>query len=141
MKSTPELEVNCGLAVLVEKCDSDLVLLNDRDIATLRAEEIKAELDRRGQKYASKRELYQVAVTSPRSGYIFVYRGQSKRVCCQQGEKLQSKASASYANEAVSSLQSEMTPSREKVMQSCYTSMKEKATTLRDENKSLMTAI
>ena len=48
MKSTPELEVNCGLAVLVEKCDSDVALLNGRDIATLRAEEIKADLDRRG---------------------------------------------------------------------------------------------
>ena len=64
-------------------------------------------------------------------------------VCLHEIEKLKSEASSSYANETISSLQKEndILKQRLQELESRHTSMKQEATILIDENKSLMTAI
>ena len=64
-------------------------------------------------------------------------------VCLHEIEKLKSEASSSYANETISSLQKENDTLKRRLqeLEPRHTSMKQDATTLIDENKSLMTAI
>ena len=66
-----------------------------------------------------------------------------REVCLHEIEKLKSEASSSYANETISSLQKENDTLKQRLqeLESRHTSMKQEATTLIDENKSLMTAI
>ena len=66
-----------------------------------------------------------------------------REVCLREIEKLKSEASSSYANETISSLQKENGTLKQRLreLESRHTSMKQEATTLVDENKSLMTAI
>ena len=66
-----------------------------------------------------------------------------REVCLHEIEKLKSEASSSYANETISSLQKENDTLKQRLqeLESRHTSMKQDATTLIDENKSLMTAI
>ena len=66
-----------------------------------------------------------------------------REVCLHEIEKLKSEASSSYANETISSLQKENDTLKQRLqeLESRHTSMKQEATILIDENKSLMTAI
>ena len=66
-----------------------------------------------------------------------------REVCLHEIEKLKSEASSSYVNETISSLQKEFDTLKQRLqeLESRHTSMKQEATTLIDENKSLMTAI
>ena len=66
-----------------------------------------------------------------------------REVCLHEIEKLKSEARSSYANETISSLQKENDTLKQRLqeLESRHTSMKQEATTLIDENKSLMTAI
>ena len=66
-----------------------------------------------------------------------------REVCLHEIEKLKSEASLSYANETISSLQKENDTLKQRLqeLESRHTSMKQEATILIDENKSLMTAI
>ena len=66
-----------------------------------------------------------------------------REVCLHEIEKLKSEASSSYANETISSLQKENDTLKQRLqeLESRHTSMKHEATTLIDENNSLMTAI
>ena len=66
-----------------------------------------------------------------------------RKVCLHEIEKLKSEASSSYANGTISSLQKEndILKQRLQELESRHTSMKQEATILVDENKSLMTAI
>ena len=65
-----------------------------------------------------------------------------REVCLHEIEKLKSEASSFYANENISSLQKENGTLKQRLreLESRHTSMKKEATTLVDENKSLMTA-
>ena len=66
-----------------------------------------------------------------------------REICLHEIEKLKSEASSSYANETISSLQKENDTLKKRLqeLKSRHTSMKQKATTLIDENKSFITAI
>ena len=66
-----------------------------------------------------------------------------RELCLHEFEKLKLEASSSYANETISSLQKENDTLKQRLqeLESRHTSMKQEATTLIDENKSLMTAI
>ena len=66
-----------------------------------------------------------------------------REVCRREVEKLKSEASSSYANETISLLQKENDTLKQRLqeLESRHANMKLEATTLIDENKSLMTAI
>ena len=66
-----------------------------------------------------------------------------KEVCRLEIENLKSEASASYANELVISLQNENKDLQEKLqeLESHHIILKQEANSLREENKSLLTAI
>ncbi|XP_068690665.1 ELKS/Rab6-interacting/CAST family member 1-like [Montipora foliosa] len=66
-----------------------------------------------------------------------------REVCLHEIEKLKSEASSSYANETILLLQKENGTLKQRLreLESRHTSMKQEATTLVDETKSLMTAI
>ena len=66
-----------------------------------------------------------------------------KEVCRLEIENLKSEASASYANELVISLQNENKDLQDKLqeLESHHTILKQEANSLREENRSLLTAI
>ena len=171
-----ELEENGGLEMPTGKRVSDVVLLNGKDITTLKTEAIKVELKRRGLKKTGNKctlvERLRAALISEHVSqgvetesdsqkphlkektvkaqsfikdqeiYLFI-EAKVREVCCKEIKNLKSEASTSYANEPLKLLRAKMTPSNKRLreMVSHCTSMKEEAKKLRDENKSLMTAI
>ncbi|CAH3178320.1 unnamed protein product [Porites lobata] len=77
------------------------------------------------------------------TGLVFLNETKVREVCLHEIEKLKSEASSSYTNETISSLQKENDTLKQRLqeLESRHTSMKQEATTLIDENKSLLTAI
>ena len=62
-----------------------------------------------------------------------------REICCHEIEKLKAKASESYANETITSLQRENDSLKQRLqeMESRYASMKDEANNLNNENKRL----
>ena len=168
------LEEPSELSMTVGEGDTSLVFLNGKDIFSLKTEELKAELDKRGLKKSGNKctlvERLRAAMISEHISQTFendhkhsqvkekpiktnshiqdqeIYsfiETKVREVCLHEIEKLKSEASSSYANETISSLQKENDTLKQRLqeLESRHTSMKQEATTLIDENKSLMTAI
>ncbi|KAM7428713.1 hypothetical protein ABFA07_020349 [Porites harrisoni] len=168
------LEEPSELSMTVGEGDTSLVFLNGKDIFSLKTEELKAELDKRGLKKSGNKctlvERLRAAMISEHISQTFendhkhsqvkekpiktnshiqdqeIYsfiETKLREVCLHEIEKLKSEASSSYANETISSLQKENDTLKQRLqeLESRHTSMKQEATTLIDENKSLMTAI
>ena len=138
--------------------DTGLVFLNGKDIFSLKTEELKAELDKRELKKSGNkctlverlRKHSQVKEKPIKRNWHIqdqeicsFTETKVGEICLHEIEKLHSEASSSYANETISSLQKENDTLKQRLqeLEARHTIMKQEATTLSDENKSLITAV
>ena len=143
-----------------------MALPDNREISSLKIEELKAELDKRGLKKSGNKstlvhrlrdaivseqqnsqaiETDSTFIASPINvediySYIEI---KVKDVCRLEIERLKLEASSSYSNETIASLREENNLLNERIqeLESRYESVREEARSLSDDNKSLMTVI
>ena len=150
----------------ISKSNQHMALPDNREISSLKIEELKAELDKRGLKKSGNKstlvhrlrdvivseqqnsqaiETDSTFIASPISvediySYIEI---KVKDVCRLEIERLKLEARSSYSNETIASLREENNLLNERIqeLESRYKSVREEARSLSDDNKSLMTVI
>ena len=148
----------------ISKSNQQMAFPDNREISSLKIEELKAELDKRGLKKSGNKstlvhrlrdaivseqqnsqETDSTSIASPinvEDIYSFI-EIKVKDVCRLEIERLKLEASSSYSNETIASLREENNLLNERIqeLEFRYESVREEARSLSDDNKSLMTVI